>query len=347
MDNNKKQQLNTYLGAIHIHSNYSDGTGNIDSISKAAKKAGLSWIIITDHNNFDIEEGFYNDVCVIKGEEISPDNANHYIALGIKSYIPPASNITKTIEEVHKQNGFGFAAHPDESDFRKNSFPPIKWLDKNIIPDGVEIWNWFSAWGDKFNDRNIFNIIYSYLFKHKLVREPARKTLEWWDLLNKNSNEIVPAISGVDAHALKIQKYLIPVTVFPYKTLFKTVTNVLFLTTPLSNNFATAKEQILRALKDGRNMIINKKNCKNIPVINIENRDEAVTCGETIKIDNQTYINIELPRTASIKILCDGLELYNLIAKTYKQLLNQTGKYRVEINVNGKGLAYTNPILVY
>lgn len=166
-------------------------------------------------------------------------------------------------------------------------------------------------------------------------------------MLNKNSNEIVPAISGVDAHALKIQKYLIPVTVFPYKTLFKTVTNVLFLTTPLSNNFATAKEQILRALKDGRNMIINKKNCKNIPVINIENRDEAVTCGETIKIDNQTYINIELPRKASIKILCDGLELYNLIAKTYKQLLNQTGKYRVEINVNGKGLAYTNPILVY
>ena len=74
-------QLNKYnsIGAIHIHSVYSDGTGNIDLISKAAKKAGLDWIIVTDHNSFDIEEGIYNGVYVIKGEEISPKNENHYL----------------------------------------------------------------------------------------------------------------------------------------------------------------------------------------------------------------------------------------------------------------------------
>lgn len=36
---NLNTQLNKYnsIGAIHIHSVYSDGTGNIESISKAAK----------------------------------------------------------------------------------------------------------------------------------------------------------------------------------------------------------------------------------------------------------------------------------------------------------------------
>ena len=57
-----KTQLNKYnsIGTIHIHSVYSDGTGNIKSISKAAKNAGLDWIIVADHNSFEIEEDIYN-----------------------------------------------------------------------------------------------------------------------------------------------------------------------------------------------------------------------------------------------------------------------------------------------
>ncbi len=41
----------TCKGAIHIHTTHSDGTSTIKEIAKAAKKAGLEWIIITDHNN--------------------------------------------------------------------------------------------------------------------------------------------------------------------------------------------------------------------------------------------------------------------------------------------------------
>ena len=163
-------QLNKYnsVGAIHIHSVYSDGTGNVDLISKAAKKAGLDWIIITDHNSFEIQEGIYNGVYVIKGEEISPKNENHYLALGINEYIQPSDNAQHNVEAVKLNGGFGFAAHPEESDCRQNSHQPIKWTNKNIIPDGVEIWNWFSQWGDVFDERNIFTIAYSYLFKTKL-----------------------------------------------------------------------------------------------------------------------------------------------------------------------------------
>ena len=110
-----------YRGAIHIHTLKSDGCGDIESITKAAKKAGLSWIIITDHNYYDNEEGIYNGVYVIKGEEISPKKENHYLALGINNQIELNDNPQTYIDEVRKQNGFGFAAHPDECVERKNT----------------------------------------------------------------------------------------------------------------------------------------------------------------------------------------------------------------------------------
>jgi type IV pilus assembly protein PilA len=95
------------------------GSGDINSISKAARKAGLDWIIITDHNVFDTEEGIYNDVFVIKGEEITPSNDNHYLALGINEFIEPSNDAKINVDNVRKRGGFGFAAHPNESRIRK------------------------------------------------------------------------------------------------------------------------------------------------------------------------------------------------------------------------------------
>jgi len=306
----QKKDFNSYhyLGAIHIHSKFSDGSKDVNSISKAAKKAGLDWIIITDHNSLAVEEGYYNGVCVIKGEEISPSAANHYLAFNINK--PIVSTISKEFtNEVRKQGGFGFIAHPDESDERKNSYTPIKWLDENIIPDGVEIWNWLSQWADNLNDKNIFSLIYAYLFKNRLVTEPNKKTMNRWDLLNNNSKEIIPAIGGVDAHAMKIKDYLIPVTVFPYEKMFKTITNVLTFNEPLSEDFETRKSQILNAVKEGNNLIINRNVDKSIPEINFIG-------GSKIQSDDISYLIVKTKKKTSIKI-------------------------------KNRGFAYSNPILVY
>ena len=264
-----EKQFFNYLGAIHIHTKLSDGTGDINSISKAAKKAGLNWIIITDHNNFDIEEGFYNGVCVIKGEEISPCTSNHYIALGIKNLINPSDDTQKFVDEVRAQGGFGFAAHPDEADNRKNKAHPIKWTDKSVIPDGIEIWNWFSDWADDYDESNIFKIAYSYFFRHKLIQGPHKETLKWWDELNKNSEHIIPAIAGVDAHALKISKYIIPIKIFPYKDCFKTLTNIIPLKNKPPEDFEEQKNLILSSIKNGNNIMINRHIKKDIPLIYI------------------------------------------------------------------------------
>lgn len=320
-----------YLGAFHIHTKLSDGTGDIYSISKAAKKAGLNWIIITDHNNFDIEEGFYNGVCVIKGEEISPCDSNHYIALGIKNLIPPSNDTQKFVDNVRAQNGFGFAAHPDESDNRKNKAHPIKWTNKNIIPDGIEIWNWFSDWADNYNDTNIFKISYSYLFRHKLIHDPHKKTLNWWDKLNQNSPKIIPAVAGIDAHALKISKYIIPVTIFPYKDCFNTLANIIPLQNKISDNFDEQKKIILNSLKTGNNIMINRHVKKEIPQIYIENKS----------------IIVKLSTKAQIKIITDGKVIHTEEnTKNLKFPIKEKTKYRLEIYLKNQPWIFSNPIIL-
>lgn len=346
---NLNTQLNKYnsIGAIHIHSVYSDGTGDIESISKAAKNAGLDWIIVTDHNSFEIEEGIYNGVYVIKGEEISPKDENHYLALGINKYIQPNVNAKHNIEAVKLNGGFGFAAHADESDYRRNSHQPIKWTNKNITPDGVEIWNWFSEWADNLNDRNIFSLAYAYLFKHNLVKEANATTIKWWDKLNNTSDKIIPAIGGIDAHALKIKGYVIPVTIFPYQDMFKTIVNVISSNKPFAKDFETRKTQILEAIKTGRNLIINRVVSKEIPIFKISNKNQTVTNGESISLDNETLLNVQTKKKGSIKIFYNGKEIKSVISNSIKMLLNEVGKYRVEIKFGKRGFAYSNPILVY
>lgn len=346
---NLNTQLNKYnsIGAIHIHSVYSDGTGDIETISKAAKNAGLDWIIVTDHNSFEIEEGIYNGVYVIKGEEISPKDENHYLALGINKYIQPNVNAKHNIEAVKLNGGFGFAAHADESDYRRNSHQPIKWTNKNITPDGVEIWNWFSEWANNLNDRNIFSLAYAYLFKHNLVKEANATTIKWWDKLNNTSDKIIPAIGGIDAHALKIKGYVIPVTIFPYQDMFKTIVNVISSNKPFAKDFETRKTQILEAIKTGRNLIINRVVSKEIPIFKISNKNQTVTNGESISLDNETLLNVKTKKKGSIKIFHNGKEIKSVISNSIKMLLNEVGKYRVEIKFGKRGFAYSNPILVY
>lgn len=344
MDEGNKQKF-SYKGCIHIHSVNSDGTGTIKEISVAAKKAGLSWVIITDHNYFDIEEGIYNGVYILKGEEISPQKENHYLALDIKTQIDEGDNVQKYIDEVNNQGGFGFAAHPDESLSRKNNYPPIRW-NKEFIPYGIEIWNWFSCWADKLNDRNIFSLAYSFLFKNYLVKKAPIETLKWWDELNRQKEEIVPAIGGVDAHALKIKKYIFPVTIFPYKTMFKTISNVIFLDKRLSNDFQMAKTQILSAIKNANNIIINLSVSNCIPEIYVENEARIAYSGEKIKLDDKTFLNVRMKKKGIIKVTFNGDKLYEVFAPKCNLLLNKKGKYRVEVFIDKKAFAYSNPIVV-
>jgi hypothetical protein len=339
-----------YPGAIHIHTVHSDGTGTVEEVAQAAKEAGLSWIVITDHNNMDAQEGFYDDVCVIVGEEISPDDSNHYIALDIKQTISPDLHPRDFVQAVKNQGGFGFIAHPDESVDRQNSYPALRWTDwgmKNF--GGIEIWNYMSDWVDYYNADVPQEALKALLFRNNILSGPTKQTMRWWDELNSETTDIIPAIGGVDVHAMEFQKSFLKLKIFPYKTTFDTVTNFLHFDEALPSDFASKKRAILGALKNGQNIIVNRTWARKskYPIFYVQNGYKKAFSGGAIELDAYTKLMVKLPQKAEIKIIYEGQLVWQTETDNLEFDKLDKGKYRLEAHYQGKPWIFSNPILLH
>ena len=96
---------------------YSDGTGTVDQIARAGRRAGVDVVLLTDHDTLAAkrngEEGWYGNVLLLVGEEVSPRRRNHYLAFGIDEEIDhSALDAAGICAAVRAAGGFGFAAHP-------------------------------------------------------------------------------------------------------------------------------------------------------------------------------------------------------------------------------------------
>ena len=100
-----------YVGNIHIHSHYSDGSGSINQIAEAAQQVGLDFIIVTDHFTLagKKEEGYHHGVLVLVGMEINAE-CNHYLALNIDEEVPNHDHHPQAvIDQVREQGGLLYA----------------------------------------------------------------------------------------------------------------------------------------------------------------------------------------------------------------------------------------------
>ncbi|HJZ47374.1 MAG TPA: PHP domain-containing protein, partial [Roseiflexaceae bacterium] len=119
-------------GALHMHTTYSDGSGSVEDLARAARAAGLRWIIITDHDTLAGQqyEGWIDGVLVIIDHEITPDH-NHFLALNVDEVIDNTLAPQDFVEAVYARGGFGIIAHPDER--VRNDFKDIyRWDDWDV-----------------------------------------------------------------------------------------------------------------------------------------------------------------------------------------------------------------------
>ena len=73
----RKTDYSEIVGAVHLHSNYSDGSLSISEIAAIANTTDLDFLMFTDHNTLEPKrhglEGWYGNVLVIIGCEINLD----------------------------------------------------------------------------------------------------------------------------------------------------------------------------------------------------------------------------------------------------------------------------------
>src|SRR3954469_10463895 len=133
----------TLAGVIHIHTDRSDGLSGPDDIAAAAARAGLNFLVFTDHGDATRRPDpptYRSGVLCLDGVEITP-TGGHYIALDMPaSPYPLGGEPRDVVADVRRLGGFGIAAHPDSPK------PELRWSDWEAPIDGVEWINPDTSW---------------------------------------------------------------------------------------------------------------------------------------------------------------------------------------------------------
>ncbi len=181
-----------WSGVIHVHSRFSDGSGSVESIARAASQVGARFVILTDHNTTSARaaEGYHDGVLVVVGEERSTDQG-HLLILGEAAAGRDAALVAAV---VARNGGITVVAHPFGRRAWKGPFPPAC--------TAVEIVNADTAWRDDPFGSLLSSLIALPLLPrapwNRLSGRPDRN-LALLDSLDA-VRPVVP-IGAVDAHA--------------------------------------------------------------------------------------------------------------------------------------------------
>lgn len=345
--------MHEYIGAVHIHSRYSDGTGDIPDIVHAAAEVGLDFLMMSDHNTLrakqDGWEGWRQHVMLLIGYEINDrEDKNHYLAFGLDKTVGVRITAQEYVRRVREQGGIGFIAHPDE---RRNSMPehpPYPWLAWDAKDfDGIEIWNHMSEWMEGLTDENKFQ---RFIHPLKSITAPPEITLRRWDELAR-SRRIV-GIGGTDAHAHKADVMgFFDVEVFPYKIMFKSVRTHVLLDEPLrkgdDGTFEADKWRVYEALRSGRCFVANANHGEARGFsFHATSADETLWPGDFVVFpgEGRIALHVELPREARLRILRNGNVERELVTDEYTFGASAPGAWRVEAWIDDKGWIFSNHI---
>ncbi len=250
-------------GVVHVHTNRSDGLSSPDEIAAAAARAGLSFVIFTDHGNGTRTPDppmYRSGVLCLDAVEISTDGG-HYVAIGLPpAPYPLGGDARGVVEDVRRLGGVGVAAHPDSTD------ADMGWDDWTLPVDGVELLNLDTVWRRRVFEpgwRPKWQLIQALLAypisSHEaignLLSVSADNAQRYGDLLSRQD---ATAIVAVDAHSKVTlgtadpgdNRWALP---FPgYETVFRTLQVRLLPEQPLAGDATTDARLVVDAIRAGR-----------------------------------------------------------------------------------------------
>jgi len=252
-------------GAVHIHTNRSDGRSSPEEVAASAARAGLAFVIFTDHGDatrMPDPPAYRSGVLCIDAVEISTE-AGHLVALGLPaSPYPLAGEARDVLEDVHRLGGIGVAAHPDSPK------ADLEWRAWTAPIDGLEVinldteWRTHAArpgWGAK---ARLLEALAAYPFRGPeaiaslMVDHPG--LLARWDAFGAERR--MPMLAGVDAHARLALRgddgeraaEGMSLALPSYESVFKTLSMRLAIERPLTGEADADAALVLDALRRGR-----------------------------------------------------------------------------------------------
>jgi hypothetical protein len=337
---------------VHLHSIYSDGTGTVGQIARAARRAKADVVLLTDHDTLEAkrrgEEGWYGSALLLAGTEVSPRRRNHYLAFGLDREIDhdglDAAGICRAVREA---GGFGFAAHPFSSGSKRfrDRAPgmPFEALDCEAL-DGVELWSFVNDTGEAVD--SIAGMLRFVATPGRVLDHPPERNMRIWDELCRTRR--VVAIGGLDAHQFgKRIGPFVPLRVMAYRRSFRFIrTHVLCDEAP-SGEIEHDRDQVYGALRAGRCYIAVDSVA---PANGFRFEADDLPMGAEAPAGPRRTLRARVPLPARLRLVRDGVELASAEGDALEQEVEEPGVYRVEAYRRSKGRERTwilsNPVYV-
>ena len=325
-------------GALHIHTRRSDGTGTVDDVARAAARAGLNFVIVTDHGDGTRDPdapAYRSGVLCIDAVEISTTQG-HLVALGIpRTTYSLGGEARDVVEDVKRLGGMAIAAHPT------SPRQQLRWTDWSVNLEGLEWVNADSEWRDE-PIRSFARTLLTYPFRTPetlatLFDRPEEALRRWNEL---TMTRPIVAVAAADAHAR------IPLTnvgdpyedrislhLPGYEQIFRTFSIALPGVTLTGEARADART-VLDAIRHGH--VYSSIDALAAPVafsFTASNAEGMVTMGEDVVAKGTTTFRVQsnAPESARLSLLRNGQPVHSTAGPQLEYVSPDPGVYRVEV----------------
>ena len=332
---------------VHLHSTHSDGTGTVPEIARAGARARADVVLLTDHDTLAArrsgEEGWYGDVLLLAGHEVSPLQRDHYLAFGLDREIRhrglDACAIARAVRDA---GGFGFAAHPWSAGSVRFKRPgmPFGGLDCDAL-HGVELWNMANDAGEQLG--SIPAALRFLAMPARVLDHPPERNVRAWEELCRTRR--VAAIGGLDAHQYgKRVGPFVPLRVMSYRRSFGLIrTHVLCDGAP-ARELEHDRALVFDALREGRCYIAHHAVA---PARGFRFGAADVPMGGEAGAGLRT-LHVRTPLAARMRLLRDGAEIAVREGTELDAEVEEPGVYRAEAYRRSRGRERTwilsNPV---
>ena len=334
----------TVAGAFHVHSTRSDGAGDRSTIARAAARAGLKFVIVTDHGDATRTPDpptYVEGVLCLDAVEIST-NGGHLIGLDMPAApYPLGGEAAAVVEDVTRLGGMPVVAHPDSPKGE------LAWKDWASAIGGLEWLNLDSGWRDETRTR-LARVAVDSSFRPgpalaSLLNRQSTALARWDQVA---ATRAVVGLAGHDAHgglnrgaeegsAWNVPRFLSP-GLASYDSSFATFALRAVLDESLTGDPTLDARRLLDAVRAGR--VFTAIDAIAGPAwvdYHVTRGDVRRNMGETLTFEDETTLVFRstLPSEARAVLLRDGVETAESATGELRFRAAGPGAYRVEVRL--------------
>jgi hypothetical protein len=344
------------MGAYHVHTRRSDGSGTVDDVLAAAGRAGLRFVILTDHGDGTRPPdppAYRHGVLEIDAVEVGT-LAGHIVALGLDgpSPYPLAGAPRDVIDDIHRLGGAAIVAHPD------SPRAGLRYGGADEGFDGIEWLNADTEWRDERAPRLIATAARGIVRPSEaiasLFRRPA-VTLARWDRVA--ARRPVFGLAALDAHArlgwtLTDEPRGWTLARQPsYDAMFRALADVVILDAPLSGDARSDAARLVAAIRAGRVYSIVRAFAgpASLELTATQANRAPAVAGDRLSAAVNTVFRVRVPEWPSAGVtLVRGREVVAAGHGTLSYETSRPGVYRAEAQFGNRAVPWlmSNPITI-